>query len=150
MPTKPGSWASMAGLDGFKAEQRLRKDLLGRDAAQNLVDIADLDLAGGRGLRGAAVLDLAALGLGGAHIVAVGGDFVAQAERRASLSGGAGQNPGSSRVLSAMLAAWLKGGVSISSRYCWFCAAARLATSSTHSPVWRLLSPPKRSKVAKN
>ena len=28
MPTKPGSWASMACLDGFKAQQRLREDLL--------------------------------------------------------------------------------------------------------------------------
>jgi hypothetical protein len=35
----------------------------------------------------------------------------------------------------AICVAWLKGGVTISSRYCWFCAAARLATSSTHSPV---------------
>ena len=31
-----------AGLDGFKAEQRLREDLFGRKAAQNLVDVADL------------------------------------------------------------------------------------------------------------
>ena len=35
------------GGGGFKAEQRLREDLLLRKAAENLVEIADLDAAGG-------------------------------------------------------------------------------------------------------
>ena len=41
----------------------------------------------------------------------------------------------------ARAAAFLKSGVSISSRYCSFCAAARVATSSSHSPMWRLSVP---------
>ncbi len=69
-----------ARLDGLKAQQRLREDLPRRKAAQNLVDVADLDPAGGHGLGTAAALDLAALGLGGAHQFAIGGDFLAQAE----------------------------------------------------------------------
>ena len=40
------------------------------------------------------------------------------------------------------------GGVSISSRYCWFCAAARPATSSTHSAVWFWMSRVERSAKA--
>ena len=67
-----------AVLNGFKAQQRLRKDLLRREAAQNLVDVPDLDLAGGRGLRGSAMLNLPALSLGRAHVLAVGSNFVAQ------------------------------------------------------------------------
>ena len=64
MPTKPGSCGVHGGLDGFKAQQRLGEDLLWRRAAQNLVDIANLNLAGGCGLRCVAALDLAALRFG--------------------------------------------------------------------------------------
>ena len=89
---KAGLVGVHACLNGLKAEQRLRKDLLRRIAAQNLVDVADFHLAGGRGLWGAAVLDLAALGFGGAHFFAVGGHFVAQAEGEKFLAE-AGQTP---------------------------------------------------------
>ena len=68
-----------AGLDGFKAQQRLGKDLFRRVAAQNLVNVPDLDRAGGGGLRGSAVLNLAAFGFGGAHVLAICRHFVAQA-----------------------------------------------------------------------
>jgi len=47
-----------AGLDGLKAEQRLREDPLWRMFAEDLVDVADLNPAGRRGLRGFAVFDL--------------------------------------------------------------------------------------------
>jgi len=50
----------------------------------------------------------------------------------------------------AIWAAWLKVGVSISSRYCWFWAAERAAISSTHSPIWEGLRPENREKVEKN
>ncbi len=82
----------MLCLDGFKAQQRLRKDLLRRKAAQNLVDIANLHLAGGRGLRSSAVLHLAALSLGRAHVLAVGSNFVAQAVAEQRLAD-TGQSP---------------------------------------------------------
>jgi hypothetical protein len=87
------------------------------------------------------VLDLAAVGLGGAHIFAVRGNFVAQAMVEQSLAHWA--KSGFQPISWAIWAAWLKGGVSISSRYCWFWAAARLATSSTHSPMWLLAQPAK-------
>ena len=121
MPTKPGSWASMVAWIGFKAEQRLREDLLRRKAAQNLVDVADLHLAGGRGLRGSAVLDLAALGLGGARF-ARGRRPLRRAGPVQAASGEAGQTPPVKAQrpgdLLGNLAACVKGGVSISSRYC--------------------------------
>ena len=70
----------------------------------------------GRGLGGPAVLDLAALGLGGADFVAVGGDFVAEAMVEELLAEG-GQVGGEADVW-AIWAAWPKDGVSMSSRYC--------------------------------
>ena len=55
--------AGLAGvhalLYGFKSQQCLRKDLPGRKAAENLVNEANFDLAGGCGLGRAAVLDIA-------------------------------------------------------------------------------------------
>jgi len=66
-------------LDGFEAEEGLGEDLLGREGAEDLVDVADFDLAGGCGLRGSAVLDLAALGFGVTDVRSVGGNFVEDA-----------------------------------------------------------------------
>ena len=56
--------AGHARLDGLKAQQRLGEDLLRRRAAQNLVDVPNLHLAGGRGLRSFTLLDLASPGFG--------------------------------------------------------------------------------------
>ncbi len=66
-------------LNCFKSEERLRKDLLGCVGAENLIDVANFDLACGRGLRRSAVLDLLAAGFGLACFIQVSGDFVAQA-----------------------------------------------------------------------
>ena len=66
-------------LDGFEAQQGLGENPLGSAAAQNLVDIANLDLAGGCGLWGCAVFYLAAQGFDVANLFPAGGDFIAQA-----------------------------------------------------------------------
>ena len=68
----------MLCCDGLKTQQRLRKNLLRRIAAQHLVDESDFHLAGRRGLRSSAVLDLAAQLLGGTHVFPVCGYFVPQ------------------------------------------------------------------------
>ena len=141
MPTQRVVVGVHARLHGLKAQQRLRKDLLRRIAAQNLVDVANLHLAGGRGLRRSAVLNLAPQRLGRAHILAIRGDLVAQARSSSVWRNWA--KSGFQPISWAICAAWPKGGVSISSRYCWFCAAARLATSSTHSPMCCLFRPAK-------
>jgi len=73
-------------LDGLEAQERLGEDLFGRIAAQDLVNVANLDLAGGSGLGCAAVFDVAAQGLGGAHVLAVHEDLVAQPDREQGLA----------------------------------------------------------------
>ena len=91
-PTQAGFVGVHARLDGLKAQQGLREDLFGGIAAQDLVDVADLNLAGGRGLGSAAVLDVAAQRFGGAHILAVNEDLIAQAdgEQRIAVAGKVG------------------------------------------------------------
>jgi len=88
------------------------------------------------------MLHFSPLGFRSPYILSVRGHFVAQATIQ--------QRPSVFGEISAPREAWLKGGVCISSRYCWFCAAARPATSSTHSPACFLPRPPNRAKVAKN
>ena len=92
MPTQVSLVRIHARLNRLKAQQRLRKHLLRSEAAQHLVDVADLHLAGGRGLRRSAVLDLAAQRFGRAHILAVGSNLVAQALIQQRLRG-TGQSP---------------------------------------------------------
>ncbi len=132
-------------LHGFKSQQRLREHLLRRPAPQDLIDVSNLNPACGRGLWRSAVFQFAAACFHLADMLAIDGDLVAQAEIEQRLAQVCEihavrfRRPCDSR---AMVAAWPNAGVSISSRYCWFCAAARLATSSTHSPTWRLSMPP--------
>ena len=75
--------ARLVGVHGwpgwFQSQEGFGRRPARGEAAQNLVDVANFDLAGGRGLRGFAVLDLAALGFGGADVFAVGGYFAAEA-----------------------------------------------------------------------
>src|ERR1035438_1441034 len=66
-------------LNSFEAQQRLGEDLLGRVAAQNLVNVADLHLAGSSGLWCSAMLKLAALRFSTSDNVAIGCHFGAQA-----------------------------------------------------------------------
>jgi len=69
------------GLHGFKTKESLGEDLFGRVAAEDLIDVADGDLAGGRGLGRAAVLDLLAAGFGIADVGEIGSDVVAETLR---------------------------------------------------------------------
>jgi len=53
------------GLDGLEAEEGLGENLLGRETAEDLIDVANFNLAGWGGLGGCAVLDGFAGGFGG-------------------------------------------------------------------------------------
>ena len=140
-----------AGLYGFETKQGLGEDVFRREPAQDLVDVADFDLAGWYALGSSAVFDLKALGFGGADILAVSGDFVA----KAMVEEGLAHLGEVWRVASQPNSAWRSGprgwrGVSASTRGIAGFGRRRGATSSTHSPVCFLPRPAKRSKVAKN
>ena len=66
-----------ACLDGFEAQQRLGEDLLRLRAAQNMVDVANFNLAGRCTLCSVTLFDLAASCLGRAHVVLIRCHFIA-------------------------------------------------------------------------
>ncbi len=95
-------------LHSFETQQGLREDLLRGEAAQHLVDVANLHLASGHSLRSAAVLELTALHLGRTDIVEVDSNFIAQLvieERLANRS----EIRGARSAVPAQLAAGLGG-----------------------------------------
>ena len=151
----------------FKGEEGLGEDLLRREGAEDLVEEADFDGAGGRALgwpqfsillrasrasssslrstatssRRPAARRVSRRWLRSSRVVPV----ASPVRFWAGSAGVVGQS-----MWEPSLATSVKMGVSMISRYCSFCAAARVATSSSHSPVWDLSMPPKRPKVAKN
>ena len=65
-------------LDGLEAEKGLREDLLGRKAAEDLIEKTDVDLAG-RGGRGRSTVFYAVASLKGiGELLAIGSDDVAE------------------------------------------------------------------------
>src|SRR6185437_11696438 len=125
-----------ARIDGcdFEAQQSLREHLFFRKPAQYLVKVANLYAASGRGVRLAAMLTLLPHRFHLVVLRAVCRYFIAKSRGKQLIAQSA------KIVLPANLArravACVNGGVSISSRYCSFCAAARVATSSADSPVF--------------